>query len=246
MALTLDGSAKGTATTASTATATLTTSLTNDVIIAFVEASHPSTTPTISSVSGAGLTWTKRKTFSFTFTANTASKMIVEEWWAPAASALSSQVITVTAGATLDHVSIITFGVNGVANINDPFDPNGGLTVTYNSPDTGGNKNPNVGGSDRPTFSTNNANTIAIGYVASVSSPTQRADTPNSWVSIQENNNSAGTAWSNTTAQYKVFSAAQSATPMSWRDAANNYLILADALTADFTRRKRNVITNQT
>lgn len=245
MALTLDGSAKGTATAASSAAATLTTTLTNNVIVAFVEASDPSATPTISSVAGASLTWTKRATYSFTFTANTASKMIVEEWWAPSTGALTTQAITATAGGTYDHVSIIVFGVNGVASLSSPFDPNAILPVLYNAPNTGGNKNPNVGGTDRPTFNTTNANTMAIGYYASVSSPTNRADTPVSWVSIQENNNSAGTAWSNTVAQYQVFASPQASKAMSWRDAGNNYLIIADALTSDFTRRKRHVITTQ-
>jgi hypothetical protein len=238
MALSLDGNAHGSSTTATTATATLTTSLTNDVIIAFVEVSHPTNAPSVTSVAGGGLTWTKRQTKSMTFTANTAGKLVAEEWWAPSTGALTAQVITVTGAAsgTPDHCNIIVFGVTGCNNINAPFDSNGGLPVSYNSPDTGGNKDPTNAGSDRPTLSTTQAHSMVIGYNVCISVTTDRADVASvAWTQIAQENNAGGTDWSNAVAEEFIFSTVQTGLAVSFRDAENNYIILGDALTADST-----------
>jgi hypothetical protein len=236
MALSLDGTAHGSTTTSTTATATLTTANTNDVIVAFVEVSHPTNTPSVTSVAGGGLTWTKRQTKAVTFTANTAGKLVAEEWWAPSAGALASQVITLTGDASgnPDHCNITVFGVSGVNNINAPFDTDASLPVSFSAPDTGGNKDPSNVGTVRPTLNTSQAHSMVIGYLVNISSPTERVDIASvAWVSIATENNAGGTDWSNACSEEFIFTTAQTGLAVSFRDASNNYIILGDALTSD-------------
>lgn len=129
-AMTIDGSATNSPASTSTPTVTLSTTLTNDVIILF--AKHNSgTSANITSVSDtAGLTWTKRKQGLWNGT-----NADQELWYAVSSSALTSDVITATFGASVG-ARLTAFGING-ANTGTPFDSNvslPGSTTSATSP----------------------------------------------------------------------------------------------------------------
>jgi hypothetical protein len=122
----IDGTAGGQFSTTNTGTVTLTTTSANDVIILMYyhqDSQHNNTTSTISSVASTHLTWTKRKQFGWSEAAGT-DEQNIEIWWAVAASALTSEVITITLTSAIDDAAYQAFGISGVANPNSPWDAN--------------------------------------------------------------------------------------------------------------------------
>ena len=155
--LTIDGTPvsgiiSGAATT-TVASAAFTSSNSNDVVIALVT---PIDTATVSSISGGGLTWIKR--VAFTITTSSFDVASTEEWYAIAASPLTSQVITATLSGPATAATITIFAISG-ANTTTPFDVNVSLPAT-NSDVTGTSTAPTVTG-----ISTTNANTFLISFV---------------------------------------------------------------------------------
>jgi hypothetical protein len=114
--LTLDANATGSQITGSgTVTATITTTQPNEVIYALVMSDGLGSLSSVS-VSGASLTWTKR----FSYNAVSAVQGGFYVFTAPAASVLTSQVITATDnGAATADMSIVVLGYTG-ANIPNP------------------------------------------------------------------------------------------------------------------------------
>lgn len=163
MSLTIDGSATGGAASGGglgqgfTTTVTLTTSLTNDIIVLYVVTCGHSATPgnqfgPVQEVTDtAGLTWKRRQVIGLVQDQN------LEIWWAHAASALSSDVITVKLPAYSNQdIALAAFGVNG-ANTSSPWDANTSLP-SYKS--NGGS------GSPIATYSTTAADTIVLAFWA--------------------------------------------------------------------------------
>lgn len=99
----------------------------NEVIVAAFDAG-PSTNGiviTISSVSGCGLTWTRRAQVY-----STNGPWTNEEWWAPVPSTMSSCTVTVTwSGGAVDGSSVSWMAIAGAYDIYHPFDPN--LALPY-------------------------------------------------------------------------------------------------------------------
>jgi hypothetical protein len=146
-ALALDGSAHGNSNNALTATATLTTTHSGDVIIVVVQANSAPLT----GVSGASLG-------AFTHRTSEGGSQDIEEWYAIASGALTSEVITATQSAS-NFLTIDAFGISG-ANTSSPYD---GTAV--------------VGASDPLHISTTHANTFIFGgfKMNSTASPTAGA-----------------------------------------------------------------------
>ncbi len=115
----VDGSVHFATTSVTTCSATLTTTFSNDVIIAVLGYNNAHLPGT---VSGGGLTWNPRTrtTYSGTYT--------VEEWYAIAASPLSSAVITGSISVGTIGIELAVFGISG-ANTTSPFDSNLSLPI---------------------------------------------------------------------------------------------------------------------
>jgi hypothetical protein len=146
MTLALDGSVVGAGEPASSVALTLSTVNAGDIIIVFLESFNGG--PTLSVADTAGLTWTKRQSVDTSGTGgNTTS--IVEEWWALAPSALSSDVITITMSGDQFLIGY-AFAISG-ANTTSPFDTNAAVPASNN-----------VGGF--ASISTTAANTFVIAY----------------------------------------------------------------------------------
>ena len=158
-ALTIDGTPQtgliSGAATNTVASAAFTSSNSNDVVIAFVNTTNGSSI-TVSSISGGGLTWIKRKQFAIT--TSTFNFGSIEEWYGIAASPLSSQVITATLSGNSNSATITVFAISG-GNTTTPFDVNVSLPATA-SDITGTSTVPTVSG-----VSTTNANTVLLSLV---------------------------------------------------------------------------------
>jgi len=102
------------------------TTTANDVIIAFVQLNGA----TVLSIDDtAGLSWT------FRASQDTLGGYPIEEWRAPAPSALTGCIITVTVSANAGFLSAAAFGVSG-ANTTSIFDPNLALPAKSGSSDS--------------------------------------------------------------------------------------------------------------
>lgn len=110
----------------------LTTAGTNRVILAIAVADRTSSPSPTASISGCGLTWTKRIEKQQNNGSNNWGD--VAYFTAPASSQLSACSVTASwTGGTLDDWVTGAVGVSGTANINAPFDSNVGIPYTLNS-----------------------------------------------------------------------------------------------------------------
>lgn len=143
LALDCGGGACGHANQSASATTSVTLSTTNSntVIIMFVQYNNTTCTQT-SSVSGGGLTWTKRSQHGCI------PNWDVEEWYAVAASPLSSATLSYTGWDGARFTTVDAFGISG-ADTTTVFDPN--VSLPANSSNYSCN-----------TFSTTNANNFLI------------------------------------------------------------------------------------
>ncbi len=163
---TVDGSCTATDGTGTTTTScSLTTTLTNDIIVAAGWFANLSTTPpTVSSVTGGGLTWSLRATQSHDFGANCAGASqcagVLAIYTAPSASALVAQSLTFNHSSTSAFGGIVIFGANGVFSTAAPFDGNGALPGS-NSNTSGSTNTPTVG------ITTSNANDLLLAFIGS-------------------------------------------------------------------------------
>lgn len=128
-----------------TTSATITTSNSNDVVIAIVYY----TSVTTGSISGGSLTWTKRGV-------SNGVGLNFDEWYAIAASPLTSAVVT-PSGYTGTRTML--FAVSG-ANTTTPYDPNVSLPATSS------------GGTCSLTISTSNANDLVYSAGGTTTSAT--------------------------------------------------------------------------
>ena len=199
----LDGSVSSTASSTTTISASLTTTLTNDIIVAVVywEVSSGSA-PTVSGVSGGGLTWAKHKSSNGSTSGN------IEIWWALAASALSSTSITVTATSSFDDASLSIFGVNG-CNTSTPWDTNASLPATYSSATSA---TPSFSGISTSSTS-GNFNIFSWGQVSSSNSA---GTLPSGFTQISYAHNGGGARFSDVCTAYKRTTAALSSASFSW------------------------------
>lgn len=146
-ALSSDGSVSGSFNAAS-GSVSLTTANSNDVIYVVVSI-RTTSSQTVSSVSGAGLTWNFRSARN-----SGTSAVRVEAWYAIASSPLSAASITVTLSAAAKF-TLVAFGISG-ANTASPFDPNVSIPASAD----GNSATPST------TITTSNSNDFIIGALA--------------------------------------------------------------------------------
>lgn len=210
-------------------TAVINTTGTNRVVLAYVSASATSGTPTISSVSGGGLTWAKRS--GQTFAGNGTHNAAMEIWWAWAAAQLSAEVITVTGGGAYDHLEISCLCYSGIPSSlsANPWDTNGSLPALFKY-ESNTNQSSHTTG-NCPAISTDNASTCVIGMFFTNASPTNRADTPAGYTETVSKRNSGGTDWDHVVGENVVLASPVTNADVSFRDNVNRYGIIGDALT---------------
>jgi len=109
--------------------ATLSTGQPNDIVIVFTTESLDLEPSCIFGISDtAGLTWSVRSPVVY----GNSNRDQLQEWWAPSANVLSSDVITESISGCNENVyggeynGLLAFAVSG-ANLGNPFDPNAGL-----------------------------------------------------------------------------------------------------------------------
>lgn len=196
---TINGSAQNVASTTTTIAATLTTSLTNNIIIAIVSIENTTVNSgtSLTSVAGAGLTWTKYTSQYFASTAAAGYGVLQEIWYATATGTLTSQSITATSPVTFDDATIIVFGVNG-CNLSSPFDtnPNALQKTTFAS----GSTTKTV--SNISTYSTNPL--VIASWYTDVSNVLNTLDT--GFTQIQYATNNGAVKWMYNFVEYKGFS----------------------------------------
>lgn len=221
MILAVDGFATGVFSTASSGTVTLTTSLTNDIVVVAIgfESTIGQGAQTVSSVAASGLTFHQRGAQAYLSPASPNANVQLEIWWASAASALTSEIITVTLSGTIDNESMVAFGVNGVLNLAAPWDTNASLPAfTTGSPATA------------PTFSTTQRNDflLAAGTTPNIFQPGQSPP----YTAIATANNTGGVNFSHTTVAYDVVSTPQSGATGGVTAPLSPGILYSDALTA--------------
>ena len=129
----IDGSAKATFAFTNSGTVTLTTTQTNDVIVLVYYGAtlSPNAARTVSTVTSSGLTWTKRSGNTYTHASGNTDRSSIEIWWAVAAAALTSHVITVTTSGNVDNGYLNVFGVRGCATPSAPWDTHASLATAF-------------------------------------------------------------------------------------------------------------------
>lgn len=200
---TLDGSAVGKASSTNVNTIYLTTSLPNDIIVlmAYAEVGRSGTQSAITSVSGGGLTWTRRAV------ANASGQSSLELWYAVATTALSFTSITMTYAANFDDASASAFGVNG-CNLANPWDSHGNFPATQSL---------TVDAAPSFTVSTNNAEDFLIFAVATSALWSAYPGTlPMGFSTAAMSQNNGGALFAFEVVAYKQVTAVQSASTFTW------------------------------
>lgn len=215
------------ASTAGTTTAiTYSTTSTNDIVLVISgnnRTSGQGSATTVLSVSDtAGLTWANRKQFSGHLGGN--PWVNLEIWWALAASAQSSQTITITFNATIDNASTIVLGVNG-AKTSTPWDTNGSIPATGIEPTN----------TTAPTVSSVSTTCVkdmlvmaAITSSGGINPPNQTTGT--GFSSVTTINSSGGADFSASAVQTGIVTSAQSGITTSFGTSWAAWVAISDAL----------------
>ena len=174
MALAIDGTVWNSTSGSSLILSSFSTSNANDVIILIIDTlnSAPTAAPTVSSVSGGGLTWFKRHATGSQTIDSGSITCNLEIWYAVSSSALSSVNISITFSASGSTVNGTLFGISG-ANTSIPFDTNSSLPASATSLNS--SSAPSISG-----VSTNNPNTFAFSFTEASGSVSHTT----TWVSI--------------------------------------------------------------
>jgi hypothetical protein len=115
--------------TTTTVSATITTTVAT-VLIAVVAPYHSggSGPPTVTGVTGAGLTWTKRASNTYPNPTSGTVRVGLEVWWANAPSAVTAQAVQATlSSAPNTRLDIMVFAVSGSATPSAPWDTESSL-----------------------------------------------------------------------------------------------------------------------
>jgi hypothetical protein len=224
MALALDGSASvNNWSGSSTKTITLTTANANDLIVVVIATEKStSTIITVSSVTAAGLTFTRRSAVAAADT--TIARPNLETWTAPAATAQVALAILVTTSANVDDGCIVAFGVSGAFSIASPWDSNVALPATIDRSATTTNA-PSV------TVSTSQANDFIFCACACVQSGAVTA--PGGFTPIANPVNSGGSFFCNLGVAYKIVSATVTSQAETFSGPNIRWVVMGDAITAD-------------
>lgn len=217
--LAVDGLASNNSSASTTVAVTLTTAQAGDIIIVAVNANRTAAQGSVTTVSSIASTnlpsgaWTKRSGVQLTGVNATGSNNTsfgttayddTEIWWAYSSGALTSEVITVTFGATIDDCTAVAMGVTGFSGTyyqTAPWDPNGAVPATATH--ATGLTTPTV-----PNVSTTAGNGMAIMVVSANSNPDGNMVATNDGYTRQlAVGNNGGTNWARIFLYTKVTSA---------------------------------------
>lgn len=230
MALSLDGHNNGFNFTASTVAAAVTTTGAGRVfVMVCAETASATQVPSISSVTGGGLTWQVRKALNGTGVSVEGASPIgscCEEWYADSAGALTAQTITAhfafTGGGTqFDDASIVVWGVKGS---NIAFDVNANwpasLTVLINNTAI-----------TITSLSTTAAASMVFAGWASFGGPTFPATMGSGFSAVDSNNNQNGINASTLQVEEQIFASAQPNQTWGFTPAtAGGFYLIVDAV----------------
>ena len=220
MTLALDSSPQATTFSgASSVVAHLTTFAGNEVICVIVaNESHGTPLATVASITSAsGLAFARRGGATTTYGTTPCN---LELWWAPAASALSGEAITVTLTGTIDDAVVTCFGVSGAYDYTHPWDTDASLPES------------SVATSGTPAavgYATVSADTFVITW-GMAQNP--GAATCSGWTVIRADLNSGGALFCQSDGYYKVLSAPEPGTTSPFAF-ANGAIYLTDAISGD-------------
>lgn len=222
MALGIEGANHNIFSGTNTGTVNVTTAGTNRILVVSVHNEKNGSRQTVSSVTSAGLTWTRRKAFAFN-ASNTALQNL-ETWWAYAPSQLTAHTITVTLSAATDDATIGVFAVSG-ANVVSPWDSNAAIPAT-NSDITGANSTGSV-----PGVSTTTPDCVLLGFWGAGGTASSTPTVGTGYTQINSFSNGGGTNFSIQFTEYKIVSAAQSGVTIPTAVATQkNWGMIGDAI----------------
>jgi hypothetical protein len=203
----------------------LTTTGSSDVVIALVGVNNASNSQvTVSSVAGAGLTWTKRAGQFFLDSGNF-DYIDYELWYATTTSPITAQAITATLTAASVGGVIQVFAVSG-ANTSTPFDP---ASTSFKTNQTTTTDTPQT------TITTTNANDFIFAAIFDGSGTPTSWTTQASFTTLGNVNGFAGSpnfTQAHEQAEYQIVSATQSGLTIGFSDASDTYVLFADAIQA--------------
>ncbi len=203
---------------ASIAAPAFTSSLANDIVYVVVEVGNgTSTPPTVSSVTGGGLTFTQRGALT-SLTGTNCTRM--EIWTAQSTGALTSQVFTANLSASATASFICVLAVHGAFSLSSPFDPNAGLPSLSSENNTA----PNT------TFNTTSADDLLLSFISGPGNYSATNTPPTGWTNITNFNNFGNNYL---LGAYLSVSAVQSGASVPWGSAGVTGTLLIDAFTAD-------------
>jgi hypothetical protein len=197
----------------------LTTNAANEVVFLFVQVGTTGATIT-TSVSGAGLTWTKRKSVVNTNVAYS----LTELWYAPAPSIVAGSEIAVTTSGTMDDMALIIAAVTGCAP--QIFDTNASLPA---GPETSSTSPIPI------TISTSETNDVVFGVIGTnASNGSLLVDTAAGFSLLTSVTNAGGTHFARMGVEYNVYATPQSGLAFNFGDTGTvaDDVLFADAITS--------------
>ncbi len=209
----IDGSgATATASSTNSISAAITTSLADDIIIAFFHCELNASSITVNSVSGGGLTWTRRTQFVW------GANNTIEIWWAYAHTPLTSQTITVSCTGSFDDASLQLIAFNGAYSFVTPWDTGG--AYPYTALVTTSSVSVNITSSTPTSF--------VLGFLGSPNSNNGAAGS--GFTSLYTTTNGGAALWSYTRSEYQNFSAAISSYPAGFINTAAGQGVVFDGI----------------
>lgn len=164
---------------ASATSPTYTATSSNDIILAFIGCGQATTLPTVTGVTGGGLTWTQRST-----KVTPTGKGRLSIWYAVASGGFSSTVVA-TFSSTCTAPVITVQGIAG-ANTTTPWDSNVSLPASA----TGTGTAMTVSG-----VSTTNTLTYAVSGVGADGNSVQTSTGPGGWAQLDAFGDLTGVFW---------------------------------------------------
>lgn len=194
------------------------------LIVVFIFIENPSSAPSVSSLSGGGLTWNLRKTEDWSSSV-VSSHFHIEEWWAWSASAQSSITITAALAATYDGGTITAVAINGVVNTSDPYD----TSASFPTFSTVGA----IATQPSATITTTFTDDFVLAFWCTGSNQSvPSADTTNNWIGLGSINSSAPPVnWAKCSTEGQAFAAVQTGLTVDFVGTPEDYGLFIDVLT---------------
>ena len=227
--LTLDGGAADQYSSTDSESIMISTNSTDDIIVLLAAqetANDTSDEPvSVTSVSGANLTWHKRAAANITGDGYDQSNEI---WWAYSPGILTSEFITVNFSGQIDDGVLHIFAVNG-ANTANPFDSNPSLPSIVNS-----------GEIPQAAISTSNSNTVIFAMYGCPSYYPPVGPVPSDMTELYSTMNNGAHYWEYEFSEYKIVSSIQTGVNVGWINTSNDtfgtgncssqFILIADAI----------------